>query len=339
MLVSHQDQSYWSRTIILTQVKQDWNKVRLASQPEVFDAIKIGGLAQVKSKDIKSILEMTYQENQARRAALKSETEDSPAGAENEVPSEKESEIARAESSVLSLDHYHSMETQEAIDRMCEFPGIGMKTAACVALFCLRRSCFAVDTHVFRLCQYLNWVPPPDDVQPGQPKVGRNTTYTHCEARVPDELKYSLHQLLIKHGKTCSRCRAATTTSSAEWSKGCPIEHLVHRFELKKNGAGGAVATPNGKTTKGTPKSTKSGGRKRQASVESEEAESSDLSEEADSELEDAPPPKRTPRKRAAKVAATTPKNKGRRAKDVEESEDQESSTGVSDLSSEFEDE
>lgn len=289
----------------------------------------------MKSKDIKLILDVTYDENQARRAALTSSSKADPAGAENEDASEKQSEVARAESSVLSLDHFHAMETQDAIDKMCEFPGIGMKTAACVALFCLRRSCFAVDTHVFRLCQYLNWVPPKDSVQPGEPKVGRNTTYTHCEARVPDELKYSLHQLLIKHGKTCPRCRAATTVNSAEWSKGCPIEHLVTRFEAKKNGAGeGASAVKSAKGTAGTKKKGKAAVVSEESEEEEEAAESEGSAEE--SEVEDVPTPKRTFRKRAAKAKAA-PKIKKSDVVSGESEEDE--SSALSDMSSEFEDE
>lgn len=87
---------------------------------------------------------------------------------------------------------------------------------------------------MFRLCQYLGWVP--KSTKKGEPKVDRDTTFSHCDVRIPDELKYALHQLLIKHGKTCPRCRAATGQSSANWEEGCPIEHLVKRHGAKKGG-------------------------------------------------------------------------------------------------------
>ncbi|KAL1304752.1 hypothetical protein AAFC00_003690 [Neodothiora populina] len=341
----------------------DWNKVRLASQREVFEAIKSGGLAQMKSKDIKAILEITYQENQARRNALKEEQEaaDSgdktaasqagPAGSENEPAEEKESEIARAESNVLSLDHLHLMETQAAIDRMSEFPGIGPKTASCVALFCLRRPSFAVDTHVFRLVQYLGWVPPPNEVKKGEPRVGRESAYKHCELRVPDDLKYPLHQLLIKHGKVCPRCKAATTTASAEWSNGCPIEHLVTRFEPKKNGRVSGDGEESKTGSKSTPKKKGAKGGKKQAkdndSEEEELAESSGLSD-ADSDLEDSPPAaspprRRAPRQRAAKAKVTEKKGRGKNAtkkaaEEFDEDDDEEDeSSAASDVDSEFE--
>ncbi|KAK5278164.1 hypothetical protein LTR16_008931, partial [Cryomyces antarcticus] len=49
----------------------DWDKVRRADLSEVFEAIKSGGLAKVKSKDIKDILQRVYEENQARKDTYK----------------------------------------------------------------------------------------------------------------------------------------------------------------------------------------------------------------------------------------------------------------------------
>jgi endonuclease III len=212
----------------------DWDAVRRAPNKEVFKAIERGGLANVKSKSIQEILQMAYEENQARKAELLS-TSNNPAGAENEPSSEKNAEIEKATQNVISLDHLHLLSTNEAIDKMLTYPGIGPKTASCVALFCLQRPSFAVDTHVFRLCQYLGWLP--KTTKKGEPKVDRNTAYSHCDVRIPDEFKYPLHQLLIKHGKTCPRCRAITGQSSADWEKGCPIEHIVKRHGAKKGGA------------------------------------------------------------------------------------------------------
>ncbi|TKA27560.1 hypothetical protein B0A50_04391 [Salinomyces thailandicus] len=214
----------------------DWDAVRVAPQKEVFKAIERGGLADRKSKDIQAIVQIAYDENQERKAAFTADTSTTPAeGADHEPASEKHQEIEKATQNIISLDHLHLLSTSAAIDKMLTFPGIGPKTASCVALFCLQRPSFAVDTHVFRLCQYLGWVP--KTTKKGQPKVDRNTTYSHCDVRIPDEFKYPLHQLLIKHGKTCARCRAITGQSSASWEEGCPIEHLVRRHGAKKGGA------------------------------------------------------------------------------------------------------
>ncbi|MCJ1364561.1 hypothetical protein MMC16_003673 [Acarospora aff. strigata] len=214
----------------------DWDKVRRADIKEVFEAIKSGGLAATKSKRIKEILDMVYKENQSRRNALvdarQNKEAPGPKGAENEAEEQKDAEIKRADAHVLSLDHLHILSSDDALNTLIKYPGIGPKTASCVLLFCMQRPSFAVDTHVFRLCKWLNWVPPD--------KATRNTTYSHCEVRVPDSLKYPLHQLLIRHGKTCPRCRAATGEGGGDWDKGCPIEHLVKRTGKRKGGTGGS---------------------------------------------------------------------------------------------------
>ncbi|KAK4917189.1 hypothetical protein LTR49_014954 [Elasticomyces elasticus] len=209
----------------------DWDAVRRAPQKEVFYAIERGGLADRKSKDIQAILQIAYDEAQERKAALTSSSATAP-GEANEPQAEKDAEVEKATNNVLSLDHLHLLSTNDAIEKMLTLPGIGPKTASCVALFCLQRPSFAVDTHVFRLC----WVPSAKSMKKGQPKVDRNTTYSHCDVRIPDEFKYPLHQLLIKHGKICPRCRAITGQGSAGWEEGCPIEHLVKRHGAKKGG-------------------------------------------------------------------------------------------------------
>ncbi|KAF9738085.1 hypothetical protein PMIN06_002895 [Paraphaeosphaeria minitans] len=220
----------------------DWNKVRLASQKEVFEAIKSGGLADSKSKYMKGILQMVWEENQDRKAKLAASSDSIP-GSKNEPQEEKDEEISKAENDILSLDHYHLLSTDEAFRELTKFPGIGAKTASCVTLFCLQRPSFAVDTHVFRLCQWLGWVPPSGHPallppgkkgKPGQPT--RDRTYAHCEVRIPDNLKYPLHQLFIKHGKTCPRCRANTSETYGDWNKGCVIDHLVKRTGVRKGG-------------------------------------------------------------------------------------------------------
>ena len=264
--------------------------MRKADVKEIFEAIKSGGLADVKSKDIKKILQMVWEENQARCDALKSAKTEAQ-GEANEAAEEKDKEMQKADEDVVSLDHLHLLSNDDAFAHLTSYPGIGPKTASCVLLFCLQRPSFAVDTHVFRLCQWLNWVPPPGDdrgLAPGAkgPFKGptRNSTYAHCEVRVPDHLKYPLHQLLIKHGKSCPRCRAITGESSEGWEKGCPIDHLVQRTGERKGG-GDSPIKAKGKAVKG--KNTKAKGRKKVESEDESEAEASELSDVESSALSD----------------------------------------------------
>ncbi|KAI9839706.1 MAG: hypothetical protein M1837_002053 [Sclerophora amabilis] len=256
----------------------NWNKVRLADTREVFEAIKSGGLADNKSKYIKQILDKVYEENEARRDAFVQRSEAAnPRGSENETANQRKLEISKANQHVLSLDHLHALPNEEAFNILTSYPGIGPKTASCVLLFCLQRPSFAVDTHVWRLCKYLDWVPP---------TANRNATYSHCEVRVPDNLKYPLHQLMIRHGKTCPRCRAATGVGSEDWAKGCPIDHLVTRREKKKGGYGGIVK----KKTSKSKKNKKEEDRDELTEEEEELDESDEALEETGDEADDFTP-------------------------------------------------
>ena len=59
-------------------------------------------------------------------------------------------------------------------------------------MFCLKRADFPVDTHVWKIAMALGWVPKSAD---------RDQTYEHLNRRVPDDIKYHLHVLLVQHGK------------------------------------------------------------------------------------------------------------------------------------------
>ncbi|KAJ5092435.1 hypothetical protein NUU61_007305 [Penicillium alfredii] len=252
----------------------NWDAVRQASLKDVFEAIKSGGLADIKSKNLKAILDMVHQENQQRRNLL---VETGPAHNKNndkdnqpptnKVEKDKQYEIACADQNFLSLNHLHNLSSEEVMVELVKYPGIGPKTAACVLLFCFQRPCFAVDTHIFRICKWLGWVPPT--------RTNEVTAFSHLEVRIPDRLKYSLHQLLIRHGKTCPRCRAITGESSAGWDEGCVIDHLVTRTGKRK----GAAATEKPQKNGG-----KKHGRKKRKTEHSESSEASESMESEETE-------------------------------------------------------
>ncbi|KAL8776784.1 MAG: hypothetical protein Q9194_002942 [Teloschistes cf. exilis] len=265
-------QEYGLQTEGLGKGSVDWNAVRRSPVNRLFKAIESGGLAVVKSAKIKETLDMVYEENQTRRSALLAAAKEppsskattvAPAGAQSESEEAKALEIARAEENILSLDHLHSMSAQDAFFHLLRYPGIGVKTASCVSLFCLRHPSFAVDTHVFRHCQWLGWVPE---------NATRDKTFMHCEVRIPQHLKYSLHQLFIQHGKKCGRCKARAGEGSEEWAKGCVIDHLVRRTHKEKS----PVKKPSAK--------------KRKRSEESEDEEEEEEEEvEVDGDEEEKP--------------------------------------------------
>lgn len=102
----------------------DWEAIVQGGQAQLEEAIRCGGLSQVKSKVILSILEQ-----------------------------------AKEKYGTYSLDHLHGASTEDAMAELLSFKGVGPKTASCVLLFCLGREDFAVDTHVWRITGLIGWRP------------------------------------------------------------------------------------------------------------------------------------------------------------------------------------
>ncbi len=105
---------------------RSWEAVRDAGVDEIEEAIRPGGISNVKSARIKAIL-----------LAI---TDSSPAG--------------------LSLDWLAALAVPEAQAYLCSLPGVGRKTAACVLLFALGMRDVPVDTHVSRVGMRLRLLRP-----------------------------------------------------------------------------------------------------------------------------------------------------------------------------------
>ena len=215
----------------------DWNKVRLSHPQLLIDAIRPAGTQIKKSKHIRSILQDVWKENKEQR--LKLESWDSKDKLMVKVEKVHKSSMVEFQNAsmmtnvgvnalsnwpeTLTLEYLHESTTAEAFERLNQFDGVGVKTAACVLLFCMQKPVFAVDTHVWRFCRWLGWVP--------TLKVSANNTFAHCDVRVPDELKYALHQLMILHGQTCKRCNARKICTPND--PRCVLEHLLSRHRSR----------------------------------------------------------------------------------------------------------
>lgn len=103
----------------------DWDAVLTADSAELAEAIRVGGLANVKAPRLQQILKHL-----------------------------------KAERGALSLDFLGAMAAEEARSYLLALPGVGPKTAACVLLFSLRKPALPVDTHVHRVSQRLGLIPP-----------------------------------------------------------------------------------------------------------------------------------------------------------------------------------
>ena len=100
-----------------------WEAVAIAQAEHIAEAIKCGGLSQIKAVRIKQVL------GQIKR-----------------------------EQGRISLDCLKSMNMAEAEDYLIRLPGVGHKTARCVLLFSLGKPSLPVDTHIFRVAKRLGLI-------------------------------------------------------------------------------------------------------------------------------------------------------------------------------------
>ena len=134
-----------------------WEEVRDTPTEEIEEAIRPGGLAPTKAVRIKQIL-----------------------GAIGDD----------------SLEWMEEAPLAEARDYLCDLPGVGRKTAACVLLFSYGRPDVPVDTHVYRVGTRLGLWPPKTSLEQAHDEMLR---------LVPPEDAYEIHVLLIRHGRrTCT---------------------------------------------------------------------------------------------------------------------------------------
>src|SRR5262249_12887214 len=108
-------------------------------------------------------------------------------------------ERVRADQGATSLRRLARLRTVDVLAYLVTLPGVGLKTARCVAMYALERPVLAVDTHVWRIAQRLGWVAGgkhPDDRRSEQ-----------LEAAIPPALRYSLHVTMVAHGRLVCRAR------------------------------------------------------------------------------------------------------------------------------------
>src|SRR5438552_9074337 len=143
-----------------------WEKVRDAPTDKIVEAIKCGGLANIKSVRIQEVL-YTLTEQQQEQGETKTLAE-------------------------YLYDELARRTTEEAWRYLLELPGVGPKTAACVLMFHLDRPAFPIDTHVWRTARRLGL---------RGPKVSADLAHTLFAKVTPPEWVSPLHVNLIRHGR------------------------------------------------------------------------------------------------------------------------------------------
>jgi endonuclease-3 len=102
-----------------------WESVRTSPTNEVADAIRLGGLANIKAPRIQNVLHEIYER-----------------------------------SGSTTLEYLREWPDEEIRPFLKSFPGVGAKTAACMMMFNLGRPALAVDTHVHRVSGRLGLIGP-----------------------------------------------------------------------------------------------------------------------------------------------------------------------------------
>jgi endonuclease-3 len=169
-----------------------WDGVAAADARTIASAIKVGGLGRIKAKRIKKVLRTVSRERGR-----------------------------------LDLGFLRGMSTDEVLGYLQRFEGVGLKTAACVALFGLGRDVIPVDTHVHRVVGRLGVVGHPRD---------RAVTFDAMRAAAPPELALSIHVNLIHLGR--EYCRPANPRC-----RDCPLATVCEHAGTRLSAGSATKAT------------------------------------------------------------------------------------------------
>lgn len=104
-----------------------------------------------------------------------------------------------------SVEFLDELSLEEGKKWLTDIPGIGPKTASVILGFHFKKPTIPVDTHVHRLANRYGLVPEGSS---------RKKTHDILEEKVPDEIKYSFHRLLIEHGR--ADCKASKDNCECE---------------------------------------------------------------------------------------------------------------------------
>lgn len=98
----------------------------------------------------------------------------------------------RQERGELDLSFLKNFSNEDGLNYLLKLNGVGLKTAACVLLFGLKRNICPVDTHVHRTLNRIGIVDTQD----------RDKTFLELNKILPPEIAHEFHTNLIKLGRT-----------------------------------------------------------------------------------------------------------------------------------------
>ena len=141
----------------LTNIFSSWEDVRDADEISVIEAIHSAGLANQKGPRIQKILRQITEERNS-----------------------------------LDLDFLKEKSTDDAMEWLMKFNGVGPKTASIVLLFSLGKPAFPVDTHIQRVSGRIGLRPE---------KMSIEQTHRHLGELFPPETYKAAHLNIIRLGR------------------------------------------------------------------------------------------------------------------------------------------
>ncbi len=106
--------------------------------------------------------------------------------------------ITREHVGEYSLEFLNDMPIDDAKEWLENIPGIGPKTAAIILCFHFDRPVMPVDTHVHRISIRLGLIPE---------GTSRKKAHKLLDDKVPDDITYEFHRLLIDYGRKFCKAR------------------------------------------------------------------------------------------------------------------------------------
>jgi endonuclease-3 len=161
-----------------------WEEVRDAPEAEVIETIRVAGLANQKGPRIQNVLHGITEERGS-----------------------------------LDLSFLEDYATDEAMDWLMKFKGVGPKTAAIVLQFSLDKPAFPVDTHVHRVSGRLGLRPE---------KMSANKAHDHLANQFPPETYYAAHLNIIRLGREICTARKPKCER-------CPLTDLCDYYQQLEN--------------------------------------------------------------------------------------------------------
>lgn len=157
-----------------------WDAIREAPVEQLTEALSPATFPEVKAPYIKGVLKAIYEE--------------------------------RGET---SIDFLRDWPTDKALDWLMALPGVGIKTASLVLLFCFAKPIMPVDTHVHRVSQRVGLI---------GPKVNPTAAHAILLALLPPDpyILFNFHIANLRHGqKICiwgtPRCEQCPLTDICNW--------------------------------------------------------------------------------------------------------------------------